>query len=1470
MGRKYSSVQNYKRPIRAFLFAGIYDEFDVKSCQLTIMLTWAARSYNLALPALRHYVSRRAECARVVGDTTIWLGADRTDFAALTKSLILRLTFGGNYDTFEKEQNCKLSGAGLVMVHGIEDDVTHLMQAFKEDAELYKYYKAADSKPFESDAKQLRRLFALRLQDAEFLSISAGERFISESGYTTGFRVHDALYIEKVADAEEGLHVCQLLATAANAELDSIFPPAYEHEATPLSFSLVVLEEPTSLADYVLQVTGFPLDMIDERASPIKQGDDMAFMVGFCKAHAQQLGLTSAVRVFAAKMEFDSPGVNIKWGKSLCGAWSWGSYHSALRIHARNFNGEMWLGNNPNNREIALADKVYDWLSDTAREYTYQFWRLLPTSLSTFKLVLADAQGTPVSTAGLAQDWDVHISLTKGGKVANSGLYRFAPGASGSLGNMYTVLRPYARKFANAYAQDVEVSAVKSTTADVNDLVVRNKTVLSNNVCTASSTADGTEAVAYFNFASLANRATPNGSSDAYSTGSYTIPVLSYPLNPIDYDSATCFLQDSTGLLVSSALSGLAIQFDYTFGMKGCVVTIGDPNIPATPTATIQRAYAVSMGYSTAYQSLVPFGGAQVILQAFGPVSPTANPYTESTQWTIPLDTPKGALITVVIEGLEPVCYVGFALMERMVVIEAGQRDNWPLTQLYAPAKAGVLCRLGAVPASTRGANSQNMRPCMFNQLRVRTTGKNGARLTPALVFASEHASRFAPDVLLGGKAEMGGELVVRGAATFGAEALFNGRAEVANTLYVQGDASFDAAVQVTGKATFNGSVYLSTLTYMNNSLLKAPVSINITGCTASDSWLVQTDNIGSEFQNSSTHFAFNKNTPNNWGSNFGTYTTAGVGSSWVQIMYPHAVTIKSFTITYGTQLREFTLSGSTGGSVFTTVQTYARTMTYGVEAFTVTAVHPPFQYWRLTVTLTTGGNNTYTSVGEWELLSSRGLISLVSAQPTSLSTFKLVLADAQGTPVSTAGLAQDWDVHICLTKGGQVANSGLYRFAPGRRRVAAAELRLQATAELATANRKLKATRTAAAIAANWSNASAQGDIKKKRMPMLNSDKYEEVNIPRLAQWDSSTAKLDGTVIAIGKRRTGKSFAFRHILHSLAEYFPAGLCISQTDELNKYWRQYMPSKYIFSKFDPEILHAIAAVLDTSFTAQQARIAEMSKSQGKDAANASQLLTPLNMAGDIIVGGIGGTLADLFAKTPQERARAMLEWVPLVVRRVLVADDVQQGSGTSAVEFTSSRRRRRTGGVPSGEPSSGDPTGVIGTSSSSSSSSLGGALKEVGKGGTGLWPKLWPKEVGEGGTGLRVAGGGETGEDTSENGVRQGEQLFGGRAVSRGESGSGEGGERQGERRVGGRAVRGGEVRFSSLGSGAGGRLGTPSFSGVGGMSGSVAGGACCFCLLLLLLLRRGAGVLGLRHWVDRAEDEAAALLDMSPRARGA
>jgi hypothetical protein len=100
---------------------------------------------------------------------------------------------------------------------------------------------------------------------------------------------------------------------------------------------------------------------------------------------------------------------------------------------------------------------------------------------------------------------------------------------------------------------------------------------------------------------------------------------------------------------------------------------------------------------------------------------------------------------------------------------------------------------------------------------------------------------------------------------------------------------------------------------------------------------------------------------------------------------------------------------------------------------------------------------------------------------------------------------------------------------------------------------------------------------FKARQMPMLVTDKYEPTPIPRLREFDPTQMKLDGTVIAIGKRRTGKSFLFRHILHALMDGFEAGICISQTDELNKYWRQYMPERYIFNKFSPEILLAVFA-----------------------------------------------------------------------------------------------------------------------------------------------------------------------------------------------------------------------------------------------------------------------------------------------------
>ena len=109
----------------------------------------------------------------------------------------------------------------------------------------------------------------------------------------------------------------------------------------------------------------------------------------------------------------------------------------------------------------------------------------------------------------------------------------------------------------------------------------------------------------------------------------------------------------------------------------------------------------------------------------------------------------------------------------------------------------------------------------------------------------------------------------------------------------------------------------------------------------------------------------------------------------------------------------------------------------------------------------------------------------------------------------------------------------------------------------------------------------------KHATMPVRQADCYAEIALPNLPEWDpmcelegraeegSGGIKLDATVVAVGKRRTGKSWAFRNLMWLLRKHIPAGIVISQTDELNKYWRDYVPKQFIFPKYEPEILDAV-------------------------------------------------------------------------------------------------------------------------------------------------------------------------------------------------------------------------------------------------------------------------------------------------------
>lgn len=97
----------------------------------------------------------------------------------------------------------------------------------------------------------------------------------------------------------------------------------------------------------------------------------------------------------------------------------------------------------------------------------------------------------------------------------------------------------------------------------------------------------------------------------------------------------------------------------------------------------------------------------------------------------------------------------------------------------------------------------------------------------------------------------------------------------------------------------------------------------------------------------------------------------------------------------------------------------------------------------------------------------------------------------------------------------------------------------------------------------------------KGATMPVLAADKYAEVVLPNLTEFDPEQIKLDATIVAIGKRRTGKSWIFRNLMYLMKDKIPAGIVISKTDELNKFWRQYIPAKYIYPSYEPSILDAV-------------------------------------------------------------------------------------------------------------------------------------------------------------------------------------------------------------------------------------------------------------------------------------------------------
>jgi hypothetical protein len=389
--------------VRGLLFGGRYTEFDLVNCQPTIMLSWAARKYDLGLPTLRLYADRRAAFITLLVDSTTW--QHDTDMRGAAKQLVVRLCFGGTVSAFETERRCTLTGAGKAFAEGVAKDVADLMAAFVADTDLYDYFKACDTKKHNPRARHDaldRRLFSLVLQDAEYQCTRAAEAEITRMGLVTGFRIFDALFVECKTVPDDTAPVLNAMEEAANECIDFLFQPEPHRdsifERTPLAFSCEPLVATTSLSEFVMREVGFDIEQVDDIPEQVRNGDDVAFWKAFCRRVSKRLvmdcnkkmywrhnedglwcemlsdghapiGLIDEIRAFGLELEADDADLKIKWGKSQCGAYSWSAYISGLKTHARKYSGEMWYANNPLQPEIALFDCVYHVLNDTTRKY---------------------------------------------------------------------------------------------------------------------------------------------------------------------------------------------------------------------------------------------------------------------------------------------------------------------------------------------------------------------------------------------------------------------------------------------------------------------------------------------------------------------------------------------------------------------------------------------------------------------------------------------------------------------------------------------------------------------------------------------------------------------------------------------------------------------------------------------------------------------------------------------------------------------------------------------------------------------------------------------------------------------------------------------------------------------------------------------------------------------------------------------
>lgn len=80
---------------------------------------------------------------------------------------------------------------------------------------------------------------------------------------------------------------------------------------------------------------------------------------------------------------------------------------------------------------------------------------------------------------------------------------------------------------------------------------------------------------------------------------------------------------------------------------------------------------------------------------------------------------------------------------------------------------------------------------------------------------------------------------------------------------------------------------------------------------------------------------------------------------------------------------------------------------------------------------------------------------------------------------------------------------------------------------------------------------------------------------IIQLKKFDPNIIKPNNTIIAIGKRGSGKSVCVKDLLWHLRNEFYGGILMSASEECNMFWSSVVPDSFIFHEYKPEAVRRL-------------------------------------------------------------------------------------------------------------------------------------------------------------------------------------------------------------------------------------------------------------------------------------------------------